>query len=112
MLIIRVMAQIDDLDLPFRVVQVTERLGQLVNVARRSRRWTQADLAAKAGCSVSTVASAERGDPRLAMYLWLKVLWATGQLERLDAALDPELDAEGVKDLQAQLPKRIRRSSA
>lgn len=103
---------VNDVDLPFQAVRVAERMGHLVSVARRSRRWTQADLAAKAGCGLSTVAAAERGDPRLGLQHWLKLLWATDQLQRIDAALPPELDDAGVKELHAHLPKRVRRSTS
>ncbi|HSW14611.1 MAG TPA: helix-turn-helix domain-containing protein [Solimonas sp.] len=88
------------------------RMGHLVSVARRSRRWTQADLAAKAGCGLSTVAAAEKGDSRVALQHWLRLLWATDQLERIDEALPPELDNDGVKELHARLPKRVRRSTS
>lgn len=106
------MATVSDIDLPFKAARVAARMGHLVSVARRSRRWTQADLAAKAGCGLSTVVAVEKGDARVAFQHWLRLLWATDQLPRIDEVLPPELDSDGVKELHARLPKRVRRSAS
>ena len=96
-------------DLPFKAVVTAERLGKLVSTARRARAWTQDDLAAKADVSRISVARAESGDTRLALHLWLKMLWACDQLERLDEFLDPAKDETGATLAIQSLPTRVRR---
>lgn len=99
-------------DLPYPAVQAATRLGHLVSVARRARAWTQEDLAAKADVSRATVVRAERGDSSLGLYLWLKLLWACDQLERLEEVLNPAQDKTGVALALEALPTRIHRSRA
>jgi transcriptional regulator with XRE-family HTH domain len=106
------MPLIKDTDLPFTAARTAERLGELVSAARRSRGWTQADLAAKAEVSVSTLYAAERGDARIALQHWLRLLWATDQLDRIAAAIDPAQDEQGVRAMLSDLPRRVRRSRA
>jgi transcriptional regulator with XRE-family HTH domain len=61
-------------------------LATRLRAARRARRWTQAELAARAGLSVATVARLERaGEGQLASFLQL--LTALGRLADLDDVL-------------------------
>jgi len=99
-------------DLPFAAAQIAERLGELVSTARRARGWTQADLAAKAQVSDSTLYAAERGDARISLQHWLRLLWATDQLDRLAEAIDPAKDTPAVREMLSNLPRRVRRSRA
>lgn len=99
---------IDKLDLPYEALEAAERLGDLVSITRRQRSWTQADLAAKAGIGLSTLADIEKGSPSVQMGHWLKALWAVDQAERLSRFADPQADREGVSLMVGKLPKRIR----
>jgi DNA-binding XRE family transcriptional regulator len=104
------MSRTADHDLPYPALQTAQRLGRLVNVARRARAWTQEDLAAKADVSRITVVRAEKGDASLGLWLWLKLLWACDQLHRLDDLLDPAKDENGSALALDALPTRIQRS--
>jgi transcriptional regulator with XRE-family HTH domain len=106
------MAAFKDIDLPFPALRTAQQMGALVSAARRSRGWTQADLAAKADVGLSTVRGAEQGDARIALQHWLRLLWATEQLDRLAATLDPTQDEQGMRFIVAGLPRRVRRSRA
>lgn len=102
------MPRIKELDSPYPVVRAAQRFGELVNIARRARGWTQADLAAMSGISVSTLYAAEKGDARIALHAWLKLLWATGQLDRISEVLDPMKDESLRGDWLASLPRRVK----
>lgn len=92
---------------PHLAVEVAERLGILVSVARRQRLWTQADLAAKAEVGLTTLAAIERGGLQVQLGHWLKVLWAVDQLHRLAELSRPDGDATGVELMVERLPKRV-----
>lgn len=89
-------------------MDAADRLGNLVSIARRQRLWTQADLAAKADISLSTVLDIEKGSPSVQLGLWLKALWALDQTDRLIKFAQPSADEEGVGMMVQQLPKRVR----
>lgn len=65
------------------LVPLTRRLGRAVRQARRTRRWTQADVAARVGVSVQFYGRLERGQAEPSVLT----------LARLAAALDLCLDA-------------------
>jgi transcriptional regulator with XRE-family HTH domain len=45
-----------------QVVDAARLLGEQVRLARRSRRWTQVDLASRAGVTADTLRKVENGD--------------------------------------------------
>lgn len=94
--------------LPFDVVDVLDGLGEKISIARRSRQWTQAILAAKAEIGLSTMIEIEKGSPSVQMGHWLKVLWALDQLDILEMAAKPEDDSLTQALLIKRLPRRIR----
>jgi transcriptional regulator with XRE-family HTH domain len=100
--------KIEPYTLPFPAMTAVEKLGRAVSIARRQRRWTQADLAAKADVGLGTVIAIEKGSPSVQMGHWLKVLWSVDQLSRLEKWLTDEQDALGVGLMVEALPKRVR----
>ncbi len=64
--------------LPFVVEDALGDLGERISLARRARRITQPDLAAKAGISLSTLLAIEKGTPTVQIGSVLMVLWALG----------------------------------
>lgn len=98
-------------DLPYLAVHALENLGSLITTARRQRLWTQADLAAKADMSLSTIAQIEKGLPTVAIGHWVKALWAVDQLDRLIELTAPQNDISGVNMMVQQLPRRVRISA-
>jgi len=69
-------------------------LGEQISIGRRERRWTQADLAERAGISVRTLNRVEHGDPGVALGTAFELAALTGVVlfqadrERLTADLD------------------------
>ena len=99
--------------LPFEAEDVLRALAERVRVARRSRGFTQADVAAKADVSLRTMAAIEKGAPTVQMGYWLAVLWALDLL----AGLAPLVEGLGrepgeVALLEHQLPRRVRHRTA
>lgn len=99
---------IDRTQLPHEVQATLMGLGDKVSAARRARRWTQADLAAKAGISLGTMSSIERGEPKIQFANWLMVLWALDLIDVLQMAARPEDDSLAQALMEKRLPKRVR----
>lgn len=72
------------------------QLGRAVRALRHRRNWTQADLGRRAKCSASTISRLERGRVRscsvrvvrrileaLDAWIFMKVVWRGGELDRL-----------------------------
>jgi transcriptional regulator with XRE-family HTH domain len=83
-------------------------LGFEVARARRSRRWTAADLAERAGISVMTLRKVERGDPSVTLGTAFEVATLLG-IPLFGASREElsELTTRGRERL-ALLPSRIR----
>lgn len=64
--------------LPFVIEDSLADLGERISLARRARRITQPDLAAKAGIGLSTLLAVEKGAPTVQIGSVLMVLWALG----------------------------------
>jgi DNA-binding XRE family transcriptional regulator len=104
--IMRVMAPINHT--PFEVSEALESLASRIVLARKARLLKQADLAAMADISRSTLVQIERGSPQVAMGNYLAVVWALGLLPDLDKVVAHETDDTGQRILLSQLPKRVR----
>lgn len=98
--------------LPYPVTAALEQLAAAVSQARRRRSWTQADLAAKAEISLSTLTAIEKGTPSVQLGHWLKVLWAMDLTEPLLQALQASLTQDLQQHANEHLPQRVRRSRA
>ncbi len=85
------------------------RLGEDISTARRKRRISQKDFAAKMGVSISTVQRLEAGEPGIAIGVLAMAFIALGTLNRLREILDVSSDDIGLVRDQAELPQRIRR---
>ena len=96
--------------LPFEAEEFLAELGRRISIARRSRGWTQQDLAAKAGISIRTMTGLEKGLPTIQIGFWLSALWALDLLEAF-ASLQPlSQDPATVALLEQELPKRVHSS--
>jgi transcriptional regulator with XRE-family HTH domain len=91
---------------------VTSRLKQLadrIRIARKRRRWTIAETAAKAGIDRNTLNALELGKPGVAINAYVSVLWVLGLDRTLDGVADPDKDTHG-KTLEAsRRPQRTRK---
>ncbi len=89
-------------------LEASQLLGSEVARARRERRWTQKDLAARAGITPFTLAKVERGDPTVALGTAFEVALLVGvPLFGVDPRSLPQLLARSKEQL-ALLPQRVR----
>lgn len=84
-------------------------LGEDLRTARRKRRITQADLAARMGVAVTTVQRMETGDPGMSIGMLAMALLAFGKVERLSHILPEENDDIGLWIDRENLPQRVRK---
>ena len=82
-------------------------LGKNIELARKRRGLSQADLAARMGVSVSTVRRMEDGHPGMALQYLASALLVFGELEKLRLLLDTPDDTVGLSLMDAKLPSRI-----
>ena len=88
------------------------RLGQDIKIARKKRRISQRDFAAKMGVSLSTVQRLESGDPGISTGVLAMAFIALGSLRRFTEVLDVASDDIGLVRDQSELPKRIRKKTS
>lgn len=95
--------------LPFGPQAALRAWGIRISIARRSRRWTLRDLAAKAGIAPGTTVQIEKGGGNVQLANWLRVLWALDLIEPLTEAAKLTGDSVEFNLLAERLPKRVRR---
>lgn len=89
------------------VARALKALGQNIELARRRRGMSQADLASRMGVSVSTVRRLEDGHSGTALTYLGGALQVFGELEKLRLLLDTPTDSVGLALMDAELPTRI-----
>ena len=94
------------------VKRVLRKLGADLREARQRRRLTMAVVAERAFTSRATLQRIEAGDPGVSMGIYAAVLQALGLLDGLNQLADPAQDEIGKALSSAELPKRVRMSSA
>lgn len=86
-------------------------LGLEITRARRARRWSQAELAARAGVSRATLQKAEHGSPRVA----IGTVFEIAELVGVDLFGAPASEMSALlrrgQDRLAVLPSRVRARS-
>src|SRR3546814_14549407 len=85
-----------------------KRLGEDARGARLRRGIAMADLAVRAGTSLSSVARLEKGDPGVAIGTLADVLVVLGLVERLADLIDIRKDDLGLALANERLPRRAR----
>ena len=94
--------------LPPPVRKSIEELGGNIGTARRRRRQTQAQLAARMMVSLPTARRVEKGDPSVSIAIYYTALWALGLLKDARGIARPEGDQSAqLLDLE-RLPERVR----
>ena len=89
------------------VTRALTALGRNIELARRRRGLSQADLASRMSVSVSTVRRLEDGHPGTALTYLASALEVFGDLEKLSLLLDTQADSVGLALMDAELPSRI-----
>jgi transcriptional regulator with XRE-family HTH domain len=93
---------------PASVARTLAKLGTDLSRARRRRRLTRASVAERAGVSEATVKRLEKGDGRVALESFTRVLNVLNELDRLHTLIDAANDELGVQLMDERLPKRVR----
>jgi len=93
---------------PTRVKSLAAVLGERLRIARKRRRLTEAELAARAGINRLTVRKAEAGALQTALGAYLAMAWALGLDKQLDDLFAS--DPEGEMLERARLPERVRQA--
>lgn len=90
------------------------RLGQDISRARRARRISTTDMAARMGVGRSTLHRLEQGDPGVSLNTLAMALSVLGLFDRLAELVDPASDELGLMLAEKTLPRNIsrRRKSA
>lgn len=83
-------------------------LGQNLRQARLSRRFSIAELAARADVSERTLIRLEKGDPGVGIGNLAAIMAALGSPERLADLMSPENDPVGLSRALDAVPKRGR----
>jgi transcriptional regulator with XRE-family HTH domain len=89
------------------VDKALRNLGRSIELARRRRAMSQADLAARMNVSVSTVRRLEDGNSGTALIYLASALQVFGALDQLSLLLDTPTDSVGLALMDAELPSRI-----
>lgn len=89
------------------VDRALKALGRNIDLARRRRGMSQADLASRMGVSVSTVRRLEDGHSGTALTYLGSALQVFGELEKLSLLLDTPTDSVGLALMDANLPTRV-----
>ncbi len=85
-------------------------LGDHVRLARRERRWSEAELAERVGVSRATIQKIEKGDPAVTLGLALEACAIVGvPLFGAEDAGGLATHGGRVADKMALLPKRVRK---
>lgn len=89
--------------------EALELLGKQVRFARKQRRMSEADLAARVGIARSTLQLIEKGDPKVEMGLAFEAATLAGVSLFVPEASTLASQSERLNDKLALLPKSIRR---
>jgi transcriptional regulator with XRE-family HTH domain len=92
---------------PFAVRDGALRLGERLALARKRRRLTLRELAAKAGISYDTARAAEAGNLQTGLGAYLAMLWAMGLESEINSFVDPDRDETGKQFEIARQPRRV-----
>lgn len=95
-------------DLPYPAREVLENLALKISMARKARKWSRGDLAAKAEIGLSTMNDIENAIPTVQFAHYLSVLWALDLLDVLRIAAEPRDDSVAIALMQSRLPDRVR----
>lgn len=98
----------NDAELTPNVRRALRKLGADISVARKKRRISMADFAARSGMSERTLSRLEKGDPGVGLGHVAMAMVSLGELHRLENIIDVSKDETGLLVDRGALPKRIR----
>lgn len=95
--------------LPLEIVEQISQLGSRIRIARKRRKISSEEMAAKMFVSRKTLFRLENGDPGVSLGIFASALWALGLDRELLSIADPEQDKIGIFHERRNLPERIRK---
>lgn len=78
--------------MPPLVLAQLQQLGEHLAIARKRRKASRRDWAARIGVTEPTLARMEKGDPSVAFGSYATALWLIGRVQALAELAAPELD--------------------
>jgi transcriptional regulator with XRE-family HTH domain len=88
--------------------QATKLLGANVQLGRRQRRWTVAELAERVGVTEATMLKVEHGDPSVRLGIAFEAAALVGVPLFAEDRSRRALEASRIEDRLAVLPERVR----
>jgi transcriptional regulator with XRE-family HTH domain len=95
--------------IPIAAAHALRRLGRDLSLARRKRRISTSDMAARLFVSRDTLWRLERGDPTVALGTLATAAFVLGLHGRLSGLASPEIDELALRLDERRVPQRIRR---
>ena len=89
-------------------IEAVTLLGKQIRLGRKQRKWTEEELALRAGISISTVKRLEKGDMTCAVGLAFEVAMLAGVKLFSNDNLSLSISKECIENKIALLPKTIR----
>ena len=96
--------------LPNVVKDQLQKLGHDLALARKRRRTSLRDMAARMMVNLKTVKRMEQGDPSVGVGIIASALWVLGLHRRLGELAAPETDTAGLQEEISRLPRDFRKS--
>ena len=97
--------------LPEIVVVQLAKLGHDLGLARKRRRMSKSEFAARMMVNRKTVDRLEEGDPSVSIGIVATAFWVLGLPRRLGEAISPETDEVALQDDIRKLPRDFRRTT-
>lgn len=97
--------------LPDQVLGILKQIGSDLSLARRARRISQQDMAARVGVSRGTIARMEAGDPRVSFGAMASAAWVLGMEKTLAEIFNPDIDPQAIREARFSLPRKVRPTS-
>lgn len=88
--------------------EAAQLLGEQIRLARRQRRWSQEELAERAGIAPRTLTKVEHGDPSVGLGTAFELAALTGVPLFHDDRSRLTLDLDRTRAHSALLPERVR----
>jgi transcriptional regulator with XRE-family HTH domain len=101
---------LNDSSLPIPAAHALRKLGRDIALARRKRRISTADMAARLFVSRDTLWRLERGEPTVSAGTLAAAIFVLGLHDRLANLAAPSTDELALSLDEQRLPKHIRRS--
>ncbi len=93
--------------IPSKAKESIKNLGSQIKLARKRRQWTIAELAQKVGVTSPTIIAVEKGESTVSIGVFISALWTLGMESELAQISNPT-DQEGIKLMNARLPKKVK----